>query len=131
MNGKQPDSKRVYRELTPAEQQRLQRARLESETSRELILKEARRRKRAWEATRQEVGRTVAALRSQRELLGLSLADIEARSGLKRSALSRLENDPDANPTFFTLQRYATAMDLTLSALVVSAPSRQRSADGQ
>ncbi len=131
MNGKQPDSKRVYRELTPAEQQRLQRARLESETSRELILKEARRRKRAWEATRQEVGRTVAALRSQRELLGLSLADIEARSGLKRSALSRLENDPDANPTFFTLQRYATAMDLTLSALVVSTPSRQRSADGQ
>ena len=46
--------------------------------------------------------------------LGRVAADVEARCGLKRSALSRLENDKTHNPTFLTLQRYATALGLTL-----------------
>ena len=63
---------------------------------------------------RGDVDQTVAGLRAERDRLGLSLADVEARCGLKRSALSRLENDKTDNPTFLTLQRYAAALGLTL-----------------
>jgi len=62
----------------------------------------------------------VAALRTERERLGLSLADVEASSGLKRSALSRLENDKTHNPTFLTLQRYAVALGMMLKTSLVN-----------
>ena len=107
-------AKRVNRQLTPDEQQRLDRARLDTEMGREGILREGQMAKQAWTAMRRDVDQTVAGLRSARERLGLSLADVEARCGLKRSALSRLENDKTHNPTFLTLQRYATALGLTL-----------------
>lgn len=98
----------------------MKQARAETEAQRERIVAEGRVRKRAWEATRREVARTIAALKAERKRLGLSLADVEARCGLKRSALSRLENDPNANPTLLTLQRYAAALGLTLSTSVES-----------
>ena len=46
--------------------------------------------------------------------LGRVAADVEARCGLKRSSLSRFENDYAHNPTFLTRQRYAAALGLTL-----------------
>ena len=52
----------------------------------------------------------VAALKTTREALGLSLADIKAFTGIEKSNLSRLENDPLANPTIGTLCRYAEAV---------------------
>jgi DNA-binding Xre family transcriptional regulator len=52
----------------------------------------------------------VAALKATREALGLSLADIRASTGMEKSNLSRLENDPLANPTIDTLCRYAEAV---------------------
>ena len=52
----------------------------------------------------------VAALKTTREALGLSLADIKASTGIEKSNLSRLENDPLANPTIDTLCRYAEAV---------------------
>jgi len=68
---------------------------------------------------RQQVTQAIAELRGRRESLGLSLADVEAKSGLKRSALSRLENNAEnANPTLLTLQRYAEAVGLTISTSV-------------
>ena len=85
-------AKRVNRQLTPDEQQRLDSARLDTEMGREGIQ-----------------GFTPLAID-----LGRVAADVEARCGLKRSALSRLENDKTHNPTFLTLQRYATALGLTL-----------------
>lgn len=109
---------RVVRELTPAETARLAEARAEACEARDEILREGRSRKMAWTAMRREVEKVVAALKSERERLGLSLADVEAASGLKRSALSRLENDPNANPTLLTLQRYALALQMSLSASV-------------
>lgn len=115
MNRKHPIARRVLRDLTSEEQRRLRAARADAEASREAILAEGRVRKAAWLATRREVTRAVAALKSQRLRLGLSLTDIKSRCGLKPSALSRLENDPDANPTLLTLQRYATALGMTLT----------------
>ena len=52
----------------------------------------------------------LAALRTERERQGLSLADIRERTGIDRAALSRLENTEDANPTLATLERYAEAL---------------------
>ena len=108
-------AKRVYRELTAYERLRLETARREIEVQREQIIARGRIAKRAWLAMRAQVTEAVAALRAERERLGLSLADIEERSGIRRSALPRLENDANANPTLLTLERYAVAVELQLS----------------
>jgi ribosome-binding protein aMBF1 (putative translation factor) len=120
MNRKRPTSGRVFRDLTPQQRQRLEVARKETEASKEEILAEGRIRKQAWDAMRREVAQTIATLKAERERLGLSLADVEARSGLKPSAISRLENDVQANPTLLTLQRYAAALNMTLATSVES-----------
>lgn len=52
----------------------------------------------------------LAALKRQREHKGLSLSDVATRSGMYRSAVSRLENGVYVNPTFDTLYRYAAAI---------------------
>ncbi len=54
--------------------------------------------------------RLLGALKERREALGLSLADVAARSGMDRSAISRLENGAYLNPTLDTLYRYASAL---------------------
>jgi ribosome-binding protein aMBF1 (putative translation factor) len=116
MKDQRPTSERVFRELTAQEQNRLDRARTETEAARDEILAEGDARKRALQISRAQVRQTVDALRAERERLGLSLADLESRSGLKRSALSRLEHDPTANPTLLTLQRYASAVGMRVVA---------------
>ncbi|MGH7200253.1 MAG: helix-turn-helix domain-containing protein [Planctomycetaceae bacterium] len=52
----------------------------------------------------------VEALRVAREELGISLTELQRRTGINRSNLSRLENAPDPNPTIDTLNRYARAV---------------------
>ncbi len=120
MNRKTRTAKRILRDLTPDEAARLATARQEAEARREEILREGRVTKQAWRAMRREVSEVVAQLRAERERLGLSLADIEARSGLRRSALCRLENDENANPTLLTLQRYAAALGATVNTQLTS-----------
>jgi transcriptional regulator with XRE-family HTH domain len=63
---------------------------------------------------------TIEQLRQRREELGLSLSDVEARSGLKKSALSRLENNADSNPTLLTLHRYAISLGIKIGVVVQS-----------
>jgi DNA-binding XRE family transcriptional regulator len=53
---------------------------------------------------------SVHRLKECRERQGLSLADVEARSGLTRSAISKLENGQNPNPTMITVMRYAAAL---------------------
>ena len=53
--------------------------------------------------------------RQRGEARGLSLADVAERSGIDKSRLSKLENDPRANPTLATLTRIASAMGVKLS----------------
>ncbi len=115
-----PTSQRVHRDLTPQEQQRLEAARAETEATKQDILAAGRVRKQAWVAMRREVTRSIETLKAEREKLGLSLADVEARCGLKPSAISRLENDADANPTLLTLQRYAAALGMTLNTTLIA-----------
>ncbi len=111
-NRKKPTAKRIVRVLTPDEAGRLADARRETEAKRDAILRTGRVAKRAWRAMRQDVDEAIGRLRSERERLGLSLADVEARCGLRRSVLSRLENDKTVNPTLLTLQRYAAALGM-------------------
>lgn len=49
-------------------------------------------------------------LKRAREAKGLSLADLTERTGMDRSALSKLETGQRANPTVETLVRYAEAV---------------------
>jgi len=119
MAKKKATSERVHRELTENERGKLTTARREMERAEDEILAEGGLRKKARARVRQQVTKTIADLRSRRESLGLSLADVETKSGLKRSALSRLENNAEnANPTLLTLQRYAEAVGATISTSV-------------
>ena len=52
----------------------------------------------------------LGALKRHRESRGMSLADVSARSGMDRGAVSRLENGVYLNPTVDTLYRYAAAI---------------------
>ena len=49
-------------------------------------------------------------LKAAREEKGLSLADLTERTGMDRSAISKLETGQRPNPTMETLVRYAEAV---------------------
>lgn len=49
-------------------------------------------------------------LKDAREAKGMSLGDLTERTGMDRSALSKLENGQRVNPTVETLVRYAQAV---------------------
>jgi DNA-binding Xre family transcriptional regulator len=68
----------------------------------------------------------VVALKATREALGLSLADIKASTGIAKSNLSRLENDPHPNPTIDTLCRYADAVGKEIVITLVDQSSENR-----
>lgn len=61
-------------------------------------------------------------LKAAREAKGLSLSDLTERTGMDRSALSKLETGQRANPTIETLVRYAEAVG---KRLVVSLADTQ------
>lgn len=61
-------------------------------------------------------------LRTAREAIGLSLADLATRSGIDEAALSRLENGRHLNPTLGTLRRYARALGKRLALSLEETP---------
>jgi hypothetical protein len=103
-------AKRVHRDLTPEEKQRWQEARKEAESDKEKILVEGRRIKAAHNRVKAAVSDALKFLKAERRAQGLSLSDVEERTGIGRSALSRLENEIEPNPTVLTLTRYAEAL---------------------
>ena len=103
-------AKRIYRELTPEEQQRWNRANAEVESEKEEILAKARRIKTARNRVNVAVREAMKALKLERQAQGLSLSDVEKKTGIGRAALSRLENETELNPTVVTLTRYAEAL---------------------
>jgi hypothetical protein len=125
MSNPRKKAERVIRPLTNEEAQRVASARQRAEADRDEILREGRIEKLAWLAMRREVDETIARLKAEREKRGLSLADVEERSGLRKSALSRLENDKTANPTLLTLQRYAAALGMTLRTTLNLSPTHE------
>jgi DNA-binding XRE family transcriptional regulator len=60
-------------------------------------------------------------LKAAREERGLSLSDLTQRTGMDRSALSKLESGQRPNPTIETLVRYADAVGKRLVVSLVDA----------
>jgi ribosome-binding protein aMBF1 (putative translation factor) len=98
------------RTLTPQERERVVEARRLIAGEEAEIRRKAREYKHAYEAARATLQDAMKLLKSERERLGLSLADVSERMGIERPNLSRLENGPEANPTVATLSRYADAL---------------------
>jgi DNA-binding phage protein len=102
-------AKQSSRKLTDAERLRVRTVRKQIETERPELLAKARAFKKAHAAAAQ-LHDAFVLLRAERRLRGISLAELRERTGIGRSALSRLENDPGANPTIATLARVAEAL---------------------
>jgi DNA-binding Xre family transcriptional regulator len=100
-------AKRITRDrrVTDEEAGRYERIRRQAASE----LPEIRRRARAAKP-RILLKQVLRELRNERERQGLSLADIQARSGIDRATLSKLENEEDPNVTMNTLMRYAQAV---------------------
>ncbi|WP_236617997.1 helix-turn-helix domain-containing protein, partial [Rhodopirellula europaea] len=110
--------KRIYRKTT--EEERARHAKVREQIADELpdIRRRAKERLALLKQEGTPLRQAVAALRSERERQGLSLADIQERTGIDRAALSRLENNEDANPTLATLERYAEAVGRQMIVLL-------------
>ena len=108
-------AKRIKRTLTDAQRQKYRKMREQLDEEKDEILAEARRRKTAHDAAAADLRQAFQVLKAERIAQGLSLADMRNRTGIGRSALSRLENDETANPTIVTLTRYADALGKKLS----------------
>jgi DNA-binding XRE family transcriptional regulator len=67
---------------------------------------------------RDAFAKIVASLRDARKAAGVSLAEMEIRTGIQKSALSRLENSKAPNPTLSTLYRYAEALGKKIDVVV-------------
>jgi hypothetical protein len=102
-------AKRIRRELTAEEKRRWELARQQAEQEKEEILATARRIKAARDNAAVALRQAFQLLKAERQTQGLSLSDVEQRSGIGRAALSRLEIEAAANPTVVTLTRYAEA----------------------
>ena len=70
----------------------------------------AKKYKQEYDTERATLQEAVQLLKAERVRQGLSLADVQERTGIERPNLSRLENDAEANPTVATLSRYAEAL---------------------
>ena len=72
-----------------------------------------------WRGALQTTGRHDTTRKAAREAKGLSLADIYEQTGIDRSALSKLENVTNENPTIETLFRYAEVVGKRLAIQVL------------
>ena len=68
---------------------------------------------------RKVISDLVARLRVARETAGVSLNELESRTGIQKSSLSRLENSIAPNPTVLTLHRYAAAIGFSLEHVLL------------
>ena len=71
---------------------------------------------------------TLTALRAERKAKGVSLAELARLTGIAKASLSRLENDPAANPTIATLDRIATALGKKILIQLADDPAPGRPA---
>ena len=114
--------RRIYRPATEQERAEHQLAREQIAAELPEIKERARATLDAFKKKGTPVRHVVAALRAERERKGLSLADMNERTGIDRAALSRLENNEEANPTINTLERYAAAVGKQMIVLLADTP---------
>ena len=105
------------RKLTPEEAAKYRKLREEIEVEKPEIIAKAQQARR--DARCQQLAAVMQALKAAREAKGLSLADIYEQTGIDRSALSKLENVTNENPTIDTLFRYADVVGKRLAIQVL------------
>ncbi len=95
--------------LTPAESQRMKSLQAQLDAEQAEITARGRQILDAHDAA---IAELLASLRAARSELGLSLADLQTRTGIDRAQLSRLLNESGVvgNPTIQTLERLAAAL---------------------
>jgi DNA-binding phage protein len=100
----------VRRQLTSEEQTHVDEARRLTDAEAPEIRRKAKQLKAKSDVARATLQDALRLLRAERVRQGLSLADIQDRTGIERPNLSRLENEDSSNPTVATLTRYAEAL---------------------
>ncbi len=114
----QARGRRIYRQASEEERARHGEMRAQIEAELPDIRRRGRERLALLRKEATPLRQALAILRAERERQGLSLADINERTGIDRAALSRLENNEEANPTLATLERYADALGKQLVVLL-------------
>ncbi len=117
-------ARRIYRHGTDEERARHQLAREQIAAELPEIKERARAALVALKNKGTPIRHVIATLRAERERQGLSLADLNERTGIDRAALSRLENNEEGNPTISTLERYAAAVGKQMIVLLADSPVR-------
>ena len=105
------------RKLTPEEAAKYRKIREEIEFEKPEIITKAQKARR--EVRRKQLAAVMQELKAAREAKGLSLADVNQQTGIDRSALSKLENVTNENPTIETLLRYAEVVGKRLEIQVL------------
>jgi hypothetical protein len=103
-------ARRSTRRLTASELRRMDEIRKKIEEEKPELIAKGRAIKKARDEAIAQLREAFGLLRSERKAQGVSLAELKNRTGIGRSALSRLENDPETNPTITTLTRVADAL---------------------
>lgn len=105
------ETRRIYRRLTPEEQERHRLIREQVERDKPRLTREALAHKAQLEAS----AAAMQLLKREREARGLTLTEVAERAGIDKSNLSKLEKDRGANPTLETLFRIARAIGVKLT----------------
>jgi DNA-binding XRE family transcriptional regulator len=100
--------KRITRDRRLTAEEAAKYAQVRAQVAEELPELVARHHER--EAAEEVLHELLSELKSAREAQGMSLADVTKRTGMDRSALSKLETGQRPNPTLETLMRYAEAV---------------------
>lgn len=109
--------KRTFKTLSPNESRAFDRAIAKVEADRPQLENWAR----AGFARDRHLREVLSLLKHARVERDISLAQLQKSTGIAKGNLSKLENDPMANPTVETLLRYAQAIGVELRINVVSA----------
>jgi DNA-binding phage protein len=105
------DTKRVSGRLMAEQKRRHQQIREQVRLDRPRLTRDALGKK----AELMALQSAMTVLMRERKARGLSLGDVAERSGIDKSRLSKLENDPRSNPTLATLTRIASAIGVKVS----------------
>lgn len=107
--------KRIVHKNIPAERHEYRRKVAQEMAAMEVNKEEVRKLRHRLETQRAEIAATCSVLKEERQRQGLSLADMESRTGISRGQISRLENLLESNPTIATLIRLADALGQKLT----------------
>ncbi len=115
-----PEPRPNLPKMSAEQRAKYQRAVAEEMAGKDENISAARSVAKKLKAERKAIAELVAQLRDRREKSGVSLNELAGRTGIQKSALSRLENSAAPNPTMVTLQRYAAAIDVSIEYRVTS-----------